>query len=151
MNNKIGTKAFFLLIPPLFIFSFAFADEISQEQLQQVSLGMKNEQIISVLGKPDFIRSEGVNGEGKTVERLEYNVTEPIDLPPAANKMGNNFDKESRSKLPLDRQGPPTYTCSLVTLDGKLVRIETQSENPKNDSNDYHPQTQDNHGISLNS
>jgi hypothetical protein len=108
--------------------SLAYAGNIAEVKLNRLSLGMKQEQIISVLGQPDLVRAEGLNAERKTVERMEYSVTKRIDPSKQENDSGELLS---------------TFTCSLTLVDGILVRIGRRSEKPetpektKDDSNDY--------------
>ena len=115
----LGTKAgrvfkntvlFFYL---LFFASSAYAGSIAEVKLGRVSLGMKPEQVISELGEPDLRRSEGLNTQGKPVERLDYSVTRRIDMS-KENPENDNGQREA------------VYTCSMMFADGVLVRIDRQ-------------------------
>lgn len=99
---------FLLSFALLFLSALVFAGNISENKLNQLSLGMKADQIVSILGEPDSRRAEGMNAQGKAVERLRYNITR-------------------RLKEPTDEgQLEATYTCSLMIADGALVRIDRE-------------------------
>jgi hypothetical protein len=92
-----------MLVPAL-----AFAGIISEKKLAQVSIGASAEKIVSVLGKPDLRRAEGVDGQGRAMERLQYTMVRRLKDPLP------NGDLEVK------------YPCSLMLADGALVRVERQ-------------------------
>ncbi len=99
-----------LVLGFLFFSTLAWAGDISRAKLSDVSLGMKPEEIISILGEPNLKRSEGLNTEGKSVQRFEYNVTYPVK---------QNSDNDNGDRF-------TTSVCSLMIVDGVLVRIDRQ-------------------------
>ena len=102
----------FLLIVSLLCCASAWA-ELRENKLNDISLGMKKAQIIDALGQPDATRAEGPGTDGKPVEKLEYSVIRRIDL-------SKEKDAEDSGQREFN------YTCSLVLVDGALVRIERQ-------------------------
>lgn len=106
----------------------AYSKEISEDDLKGLSIGMKKEKILSGLGEPNAVRPGGMV-DGKRIEALEYDVAGMIDFPDeggyvvSENTMGKNYDNQFRTPAPPkhDRQG---YRCSLVIVDGSLVRVE---------------------------
>jgi hypothetical protein len=103
MNRSIlGLLLGLLLFPTL---SFAGTTE---SKLEKLAIGMSPEEIIQVLGKPDLRREEGVNADGKAMERLRYNVTRRLKEPTGSGDLEE------------------TYSCSLTLTDGLLARIDRE-------------------------
>jgi len=122
---KTISKKLVLIVYLFFWATLAYAGNIAEAKLNQLSLGMKPEQIMSILGQPEAIKSEGINAEGKTVEELKYSVTKRMGL----SEKENDADQDIT-----------TYTCSLMIVNGVLVRIEKQPEKktkPQDDTGDY--------------
>ena len=57
------------------------AAEISDDKIRNLSIGMKKEDVLAVLGKPDSMYADGLNAEGKPAEMLEYRVAGMMDFP----------------------------------------------------------------------
>ena len=123
-------KFIFMLIALCVAAPAVLADEISEENLEHIKLGMKQAEIVSVLGEPERIKAEGLNADGKAVENLEYQMAAVMGFPAedaravdertigqSANGFYNtsSHPKESR---------PTAYECSLVMVDGILKRIQ---------------------------
>jgi hypothetical protein len=98
----------FLLLSCLLSFSVPIFAGTRENKLNELSIGMKTEKIISILGEPDLRRAEGVNSQGKSIERLQYNVTKRL--------------KEATDSGQLES----TYTCSLMIVDGALARVDRE-------------------------
>jgi hypothetical protein len=91
----------------LFFSTFVFAGT-AESKLNQLAVGMKTEKIISILGPPDLRRPEGDNSQGKSIERLQYNITKRLKEPTDSGQLES------------------TYTCSLMIVDGALARIDRE-------------------------
>ena len=91
----------------LFSSTFVFAGT-RESKLDQLNIGMKPEQIISILGQPDLRRPEGTNSQGKSIERLQYNITKRLKEPTDSGQLES------------------TYTCSLMIIDGVLARVDRE-------------------------
>lgn len=150
LEKGIKKSFLFFLAALLFISSTVFASEISQDKLKLVSLGMKKDDIVFTLGQPDSIQTEGLNEEGKTVERLEYNVAKPASMPTEGSSTNRGSEGGSRYGAHSAQQHGSSDTYSLVTVNGVLVRIEKQPQKTDNDFNDYRPRTQGGKADSLN-
>lgn len=150
MNSRFGKIIRCLLIAQICIFSSAFAGEVSQEKFKQVSLGMKKDEIVSVLGQPDSDQKEGMNEQGQTIERLEYSIEKSASTATQGYSMNQSSSGESRYGSHSAQQHQSNYICSLVIVNGALARIEKQPENPDNNASDDHPRKHGRHGASLN-
>jgi hypothetical protein len=105
MKKTAGIVLLFSVLSFFPTLAFAAAAE---SKLNQLEIGMTPEKIISILGKPDFRRPEGVNSEGKSFERMQYSITKRL--------------KEATDSGQLES----TYTCSLAIVDGVLARIDRE-------------------------
>ena len=92
-----------LLFFPAFVFSGT-----AESKLSQLAMGMKVEKIISILGSPDFRRPEGMNSQGKSIERLQYSLTRRLKEPTDSGQL------ETTDKY------------SLMIIDGVLARIDRE-------------------------
>ena len=139
------------MFPALFfISSLAAASVLSPEKFKWVSLGMKKDEIISTLGYPDSIQTEGLNEEGKLVEKLEYSVGISSGMPAEGYSMSQRYGGESRSDSHSTQQYSSNDACSLVLINETLVRIEKKPEKTEKNSGDYRPRMNGGNGASLN-
>ena len=99
----------FVVIIAQFFSTYVLAADVSDKKINELSLGMNKKQVTKILGQPVSIRPQGIDEDGKNVERLEYSVFKRIDM----------------SKVKVDTgQREMTYTCYLMLVDGVLKRIE---------------------------
>lgn len=97
-----------LLFLGLFFFPALVFAGTAESKLNQLTFGMKPEKIISILGQPDLRRPEGTNSEGKSIERMRYDITKRLKEPTASGQLET------------------TYRCSLMIVDGVLARIDRE-------------------------
>ena len=102
--RKIAGFASLLLFFP----SLVFAGSIAESELDQLFLGMKRNEIITLLGQPDSSRFEGANAQDKPVEKLQYGILKRLKEPDATGRL------------------EVTYPCSLTLVDGVLSRVDRE-------------------------
>ena len=123
-------RAFLPVVAVLCVSSLAYAD-VSEENLQKLTLGMKNEQVTAIVGEPESIQPQGQNTDGKAVESWQYTVVRSVDVPAEGNS-GGSFDHgdDSRFSSRSHTLHSSSYPCSLVMAGGVLVRIQRQEPPP---------------------
>ncbi len=72
MKRKMNQAALYILAVQLLLPALAFSSENFEDKIMKVSPGMKREEAINILGKPDSILNKSLDQQGKLVEVWQY-------------------------------------------------------------------------------